>query len=260
MEKSKKYLNIIFDQSVLREALSVFQRNALDEDTKEITKILSVHINDELWRYDDLEEFYSAYAKEPGCARFSIYYHEAELYLNTETDRTIISVKSRTRSAIESVFSVFEQAVTNSNYTSVESKPDNPFIFIGHGRSKQWRELKDHLSDQHGYTIQAYEVGARAGHTVRDILEDMLQKSSFACLVMTGEDETEQGDLRARQNVIHEIGLFQGRLGFARAIVLVEKDVEEFSNIQGIHQIRYSKNNIRETFGDVLATLKREFG
>jgi predicted nucleotide-binding protein len=59
--------------------------------------------------------------------------------------------------------------------------------------------------------------------------------------------------------VVHEIGLFQGRLGFNRAIVLLEDGVEEFSNIHGIEQIRFSKGNIRETYGEILATIKREF-
>jgi len=77
---------------------------------------------------------------------------------------------------------------------------------------------------------------------------------------MTGEDKDAEGKLRARENVIHELGLFQGHLGFSRAIVLLEEGTEEFSNIHGIHQIRYSKGNIKETFGEVLATLRREFG
>jgi predicted nucleotide-binding protein len=87
----------------------------------------------------------------------------------------------------------------------------------------------------------------------------MLSKSSFAILVMTGEDYTSDGGLRARQNVVHEAGLFQGHLGFARAIVLLEKGVEEFSNIHGIDQIRFDKGRIKETFGDVVATIRREF-
>lgn len=87
----------------------------------------------------------------------------------------------------------------------------------------------------------------------------MANKSSFAILVMTGEDEDKDGKLKARPNVIHEIGLFQGRLGFSRAIVLLEDETEEFSNLFGIQQLRFSKGNIKEVFGDVLATLKREF-
>ena len=132
-------------------------------------------------------------------------------------------------------------------------------VFIGHGSSSQWRDLKDHLQDKHGYEVEAYETGARAGHHIRDILDEMASKSSFALLVMTAEDEQPDGAFRCRQNVVHETGLFQGTLGFSRAIVLMENGVEEFSNIQGIQQIRYQESNIKETFGEVLATLRREF-
>ena len=87
----------------------------------------------------------------------------------------------------------------------------------------------------------------------------MLNRSSIAFLVLTGEDLDDLGDLHARENVIHETGLFQGRLGFSRSIVLLEKGTVEFSNIHGIDQIRFSSGNIKETFGDVIAVIKREF-
>lgn len=77
---------------------------------------------------------------------------------------------------------------------------------------------------------------------------------------MTGEDQTATGELNARQNVVHEVGLFQGALGFNRAIVLLEDGCTEFSNLSGIQQTRFTAGGIRETYGDVLATLRREFG
>ena len=130
-------------------------------------------------------------------------------------------------------------------------------LFIGHGRSAQWRELKDHLTDLHQLEVIAYEVGARAGLSIKEVLETMLAQSSIAFLVLTAEDRDEHGNLHARENVIHELGLFQGRLGFTRAIVLLEEGVTEFSNIHGINQIRFRPGRIREAFGDVLATIKR---
>ena len=68
---------------------------------------------------------------------------------------------------------------------------------------------------------------------------------------MAGEDEDAEDTLYARENVIHETGLFQGRLGFARAIVLLEENTNEFSNLHGTNQIRYSRGKTKETFGDV---------
>ena len=82
---------------------------------------------------------------------------------------------------------------------------------------------------------------------------------SMAFLVMTAEDELADGGFQPRANVIHETGLFQGRLGFAKAIVLAENETKLFSNLDGIQQIRFGNGNIRESFGDVLAAIRREF-
>lgn len=140
-----------------------------------------------------------------------------------------------------------------------DPRPSNINIFIGHGRDPQWLLLKDHLQNQHGLGITAYEMGPRAGLSVKEVLQKMLSESSFAALVLTGEDIHSDGEKHARENIVHELGLFQGRLGFARAVVLIEDGVKEFSNIYGINQIRFSKGNIRESFGDILATIRREF-
>ena len=75
---------------------------------------------------------------------------------------------------------------------------------------------------------------------------------------MTGEDEQADGDSRARMNVIHEAGLFQGRLGFTRAIVLLEEGCAEFSNIEGLGQIRFPKDNIKAALDDIRRVLERE--
>jgi predicted nucleotide-binding protein len=76
---------------------------------------------------------------------------------------------------------------------------------------------------------------------------------------MTGEDLTADGRALTRQNVVHEAGLFQGHLGFSKAIAVLENGTEEFSNIHGLQQIRFSRGNIKEAFGDIIATLNREF-
>lgn len=97
-----------------------------------------------------------------------------------------------------------------------------------------------------------------AGVTTIERLSEMLAAATFALLVMTGEDEQPDGKLHARMNVFHEAGLFQGRLGFTRAIVLLEEDCEGFSNIEGLGQIRFPKGNIRQAFEDIREALERE--
>jgi hypothetical protein len=65
----------------------------------------------------------------------------------------------------------------------------------------------------------------------------MLDNAAFAFTVMTAEDEQLDGKQQARMNVIHELGLFQDRLGFEKAIILLEDGCEQFSNIEGLGQI-----------------------
>ncbi|HEX4164439.1 MAG TPA: TIR domain-containing protein [Bryobacteraceae bacterium] len=89
-------------------------------------------------------------------------------------------------------------------------------------------------------------------------LSEMLDAASIAFLVLTAEDEKTDGKWQARMNVIHEAGLFQGRLGFHRAIVMLEEGCEEFSNITGLGQIRFPKGNIKASFHDVELVLERE--
>lgn len=86
----------------------------------------------------------------------------------------------------------------------------------------------------------------------------MLNTAAMAFLVMTGEDEQHDGRSHARLNVVHEAGLFQGRLGFPHAIVLLEEGCQEFTNIAGLGQLRFPKGQIRSVFEDVREVLERE--
>jgi len=131
-------------------------------------------------------------------------------------------------------------------------------VFIGHGRSALWKDLKDFIQDRLGLPWDEFNRVPVAGVTNIARLSEMLDAAGIAFLVMTGEDEQADGKLRARMNVVHEAGLFQGRLGFTKAIVLLEDECEEFSNIQGLGQIRFPKGNIKAAFEDIRQVLERE--
>lgn len=259
MKKTKEYRNVRFPVEVLHESLEIIKRIAEEKEINLDVSILSVKHEDSEWKYDKKEEFYSDYRQSSLHASFCFFGSQLGLFVYAYEYRTEVSVASDNRTDIAELFEVFERN-KEKYYTPPiieDEEREDIVVFIGHGRSSHWRDLKDHLQDKHHINVEAYETGARAGHTIRDILESMVKKSTFALLVMTAEDMQSDGKMRARQNVVHEIGLFQGKLGFNRAIVLMEEGVEEFSNIAGVQQIRY--NNIAETFGEILATIKREF-
>jgi predicted nucleotide-binding protein len=89
-------------------------------------------------------------------------------------------------------------------------------------------------------------------------LKAILESCIFAVIVATGEDAMAEGGVRARQNVVHEIGLFQGRLGFEKVAVLSQRGVEEFSNLAGLQVIPFSDDQIEGAFYELHRTLKRE--
>lgn len=266
MNKKKQY-SAWFPPEVVKEA-----RDLLAELTGANARTcfsLSIGDEDETWAYDDEEQFFFKYRSKG--------YHSSNYFIEMKkgTDTVCglqlsqygrdvtITIRAPTEQIIASVADVFERELPNCEFgepKEPERPKVRPRIFLGHGRSRLWMDLKGHLVDHHGYEVVAYESGSRAGHAIRDILDELKRAASFAIMVYTGEDETVDGIARARQNVVHETGLFQGRLGFPRVQVLREDGVELFSNLDGIQWIGFSKGNIRETYGDVLAALRREFG
>jgi hypothetical protein len=54
------------------------------------------------------------------------------------------------------------------------------------------------------------------------------------------------------------LGLFQGRLGFRRTIVLRENGGADFSNISGLTEIKFPKRNLLKKSEEIKNTLARE--
>ena len=150
-------------------------------------------------------------------------------------------------------------SLLNSGRSALASQvaPHNS-IFIGHGRSPVWRELKDFLADRLTLPWDEFNRDSVAGIATTERLVQMLDNASFAFLVMTAEDEHADSTVHARANVIHEVGLFQGRLGMRKAIVLLEIGCQEFSNIHGLSHIPFSRGRVSSAFEEIRRVLERE--
>ena len=131
-------------------------------------------------------------------------------------------------------------------------------VFIGHGRRKDWEQLRDHLCNELGLDVDEFNVSPSAGYTTVERLGHMLDAARFAILVMTAEDRQWDGKINARQNVVHEIGLFQGRLGFHNSIIVKEDGAAEFSNISGLTYIPFTSGKLAQTFSEIDRVLLRE--
>ena len=148
--------------------------------------------------------------------------------------------------------------ILKAKATEIVTSPLGKNVFIGHGRDPAWRELDKFLDKDLHLEVVEFNSEPTAGKTIVERLKQMLDSVGFAFLIMTAEDHVGQKKdaIRARQNVIHEIGLFQGRLGFAKAIILLEVGCVQFSNVDGLIYIPFPKGNIRAAFHDVRATLE----
>jgi predicted nucleotide-binding protein len=134
---------------------------------------------------------------------------------------------------------------------------EKPRVFIGHGRNPLWLRVKSFLEEEVRLPTISFESESRTSNSIVSILEEMLSQVGFAVIVLTAEDATADGHLRARQNVIHETGLAQGKLGFKKVVILKQNGVEELTNLAGLQYISF-KDRIEEAFYDLGKALQRE--
>jgi predicted nucleotide-binding protein len=139
-------------------------------------------------------------------------------------------------------------SVTNPQPTRpLISAPDA--IFISHGRNEAVTlKIRNFLKEQLGKTPILFEEMARPGLTIVENLEVITRQCSRAIILMTKEDEQKDGGLRARQNVIHELGYCQSLYGRDRVVLLMEKGVELPSNISGILYTQFAETSVEMCF------------
>ena len=200
---------------------------------------------------EKIEEFFKRYRNTPGS---EFYIPPAQTSTNDETVKNIYRLTQQLLSLSDKEL----QKEFNSLKPLTQKKSnDSGQIFIGHGRSKIWARLQIFLKDDLNLKTLTFEDESRTSESIVNILEGFLNESSLAILVMTAEDETEEGKSRARQNVIHEAGLFQGRLGFDKVVILKQDGIEEFSNVAGLQYIPFKGDSIEQCFYELQRKFKK---
>lgn len=131
-------------------------------------------------------------------------------------------------------------------------------VFIVHGHNDAIKsEVAKTLKGLGLHPIILHEQPNK-GKTIIEKLEKNSSDVGFAVILLTADDEgkSRAGDrlaLRARQNVIFEMGLFMGILGRERTMLLLGDGVEEPSDIKGVVYTSIdSKNDWKDTLCDEL--------
>lgn len=180
-------------------------------------------------------------------------------HLSLQAQVWAASLIAKTGNELAEMFRRARDVMEVSFLAGADMSTDKPQkIFIGHGRSPIWRELKDFLTERLKLECVEFNSDPAAGLATKERLEEMLDAAVFAFIILTAEEQQSDGTFRARENVVHEAGLFQGRLGFRKAILLLEEGCSEFSNIVGLTQVRFPKGTIAAGFEDIRRVLERE--
>ncbi|MBB5408589.1 putative nucleotide-binding protein [Paraburkholderia sp. HC6.4b] len=133
-------------------------------------------------------------------------------------------------------------------------------VFISHGRAKDWYEVQSFIERDLKLATLELAQEPNKGLTVLGKLEEAANQCDSAVIVMTGDDKDESGQLRARENVMHEIGYFQGKYGLARVVVLHEEGVNIPSNIQGLVYIPFPQGFIEAAKAVLMRELNTIYG
>lgn len=122
-------------------------------------------------------------------------------------------------------------------------KYDKKNIFIVHGHNESLKYKVARILEKLSLTPIILHEQPNQGKTIIEKFEENAKKCGFAIILLTADDEgrslkeKEKGvdfSKRARQNVILEMGFFIGKLGRERVFLLLDKGVEEPSDLSGI--------------------------
>lgn len=125
-------------------------------------------------------------------------------------------------------------------------------VLILHGHSDEWKKLKNMVES---FGFKARELaGEYIATTIFEQLHQAMGEVSSVIILMSADDQTNDNKLRARQNVIFEMGFCFGAFDFydeskkynsKDAIIVLSSDsVESFANIDGLKKMIYEPRKL----------------
>jgi predicted nucleotide-binding protein len=157
-------------------------------------------------------------------------------------------IASRIENQIKMLLSCIEQLETEIELYKGEEKIEdqNKFkkvssnkVFIVHGRNQGIKEAVARFIEKLGLEAIILHEKPSKGRTIIEKFSDY-SGVHFAIVLLTADDigkekdSSEESKLRARQNVIFELGYFIGKLSRSRVCALYEEGVEIPSDYQGV--------------------------
>ena len=122
-------------------------------------------------------------------------------------------------------------------------------VAIMHGHSNDYKAVKELIVNE-GYTPMILMEDFHGDIILKKLRKSVWKKAHCAVIVMSPDDEMKDAEMRARQNVVFELGYCMGAFDsipsdywYSAVIILKEESVKTFADIEGIEYIGY-KNKI----------------
>lgn len=165
---------------------------------------------------------------------------------------------NRAIDAISNLLKGYLAAQENKNQAKLNIKAHR--IFLSHGRSEEWRSVQSFIEKDLDLKTMELSQQVNAGRVVIQKLHEESAGCDYAVIIMTGDDAVSDGEKRARENVMHEIGFFQGKFGLNAIVLLHEEGVNIPSNLSGIVYISFPSKCIKASFSELQRELRAFYG
>jgi predicted nucleotide-binding protein len=141
-------------------------------------------------------------------------------------------------------------------------------VFIIHGHSPEWKKVNGYINEVLNFKTLVLKESF-SGKVVFDKFRDTVwEKIDCAVAILTPDDQLNDGNFRARQNIIYELGYCQGVFDsnyeddeydsdFERVIMIKHNaiNLHEISDLLGVESLEFS-SNVDSTFSQLGKTLK----
>ncbi len=206
-------------------------RRAYDKWSDYNEEFLNQNFSDDSYRRE-----YAGYRRS---VTVSVPYYFSEKVMDLQQD--IRKKVGRLESLLERLDLIPSSAVASSNENaSPSSAPPGNSVFIVHGHDDGAKQTVARMIDRLGLSPIILDEQPQAGRTIIEKFEEHAGEVGFAIVLLTPDDvgakagDAENLILRARQNVIFELGFFVGRLGRGRVCALYKHGVEIPSDYYGV--------------------------
>jgi len=144
-------------------------------------------------------------------------------------------------------------------------------VFIIHGKSPEIRNVERFIKDELRFNAVILQDSFTGRNIIDKFKNEIWDNACCAIAIMSPDDKLDDGNFRARQNVIFELGYCSGvfdgyyeedddgKFDTEPIVIIKEKsiDMRDLSDLLGVEYLEYSQGNIEVVFNKLRKVLNR---